>query len=117
MATSLSPTFAHAATRLKPAPPRSSGTSSASMCSVCRRVTDAIIFELNDTQRAIKDAARDFFSKEMRSADLRRLIDSDTAFDTALWRKCADLGYTGMIFPEEYGGVGLRYVEMAATLE
>ena len=74
-------------------------------------------FELSDTQQAIKDAARDFFSKELRSADVRRLIETETAFDADLWRKCADLGYTGMIFPEEYGGVGLGFVEMAATLE
>jgi len=74
-------------------------------------------FELSETQRAIKDAAREFFSNEMRSADVRRLIDTDTAFDPAIWRKCAEQGYTGMLFPEEYGGVGLGLVEMAATLE
>jgi alkylation response protein AidB-like acyl-CoA dehydrogenase len=74
-------------------------------------------FELSETQRAIKDAAREFFSNEMRSADVRRLIDTDTAFDPAVWRKCAEQGYTGMLFPEEYGGVGLGLVEMAATLE
>ena len=74
-------------------------------------------FELSETQQAIKDAAREFFSHEMQSADVRRLIDTDTAFDPSVWRKCADQGYTGLMFPEEYGGVGLGFVEMAATLE
>jgi len=74
-------------------------------------------FELNDTQRDIKDAAREFFSKELPSAVVRRLSDTDTAFDRDLWRKCAEQGYTGMIFPEQYGGVGLGFVELAAMLE
>jgi alkylation response protein AidB-like acyl-CoA dehydrogenase len=30
-----------------------------------------------------------------------------------LWRKCAEQGWTGIIFPEQYGGVGLGLVEMA----
>ena len=44
-------------------------------------------------------------------------MDTETAFDPALWRKIADQGWTGMIFPEEYGGFGMGMVEMAATLE
>jgi alkylation response protein AidB-like acyl-CoA dehydrogenase len=74
-------------------------------------------FELSETQRAIKDAAREFFEHELKSADVRRLIETNTAFDPSLWRKCADQGYTGLMFPEQYGGVGLGLVEMAATLE
>lgn len=74
-------------------------------------------FELSDTQQAIKDAAREFFAHEMRTTDVRRLIDTPTAFDGDVWRKCAEQGYTGLMFAEEYGGVGLGLVEMAATLE
>jgi alkylation response protein AidB-like acyl-CoA dehydrogenase len=74
-------------------------------------------FELSETQQAIKDAAREFFSNEVRIADVRRLIEAADAFDAGLWRKCAEQGYTAMIFPEAYGGVGLGLVEMAATLE
>src|SRR6185503_12095693 len=72
---------------------------------------------LNDTQQAIKDSAREFFSKEARIADVRRLIETDTAFDAALWRKIASQGYTGVIFPEAHDGVCLGLVEMAAIVE
>jgi alkylation response protein AidB-like acyl-CoA dehydrogenase len=74
-------------------------------------------FGLSDTQQAIKDSAREFFEKETRIADVRRLIDSDTAIDASLWRKIAGQGYTGVIFPETSDGVGLGLVEMAAILE
>lgn len=50
-------------------------------------------------------------------AEVRRLTDSETAFDAALWRKIAEQGWLGMIIPEEYGGFGMGMVEMAATLE
>lgn len=74
-------------------------------------------FGLSDTQQAIKDSAREFFSKEARIADVRRLIETDHAFDRGLWRKIAGQGYTGMIFDEAHDGVGLGLVEMAAILE
>jgi hypothetical protein len=74
-------------------------------------------FGLNDTQQHVKDAAREFFSKELPMPEVRKLIETDTAFDRTLWKKIAEQGYTGMIFPEAYDGVGLGPVEMAAVME
>jgi alkylation response protein AidB-like acyl-CoA dehydrogenase len=74
-------------------------------------------FGLSDTQQQVKDAAREFFSKELPMAEVRKLIETDSAFDAKLWKKIAEQGYTGMIFPESYDGVGLGPVEMAAVLE
>ena len=42
---------------------------------------------------------------------------TDSAYDSSLWRKLADQGYTGIIFPEEYGGVGLGQVELILLME
>jgi alkylation response protein AidB-like acyl-CoA dehydrogenase len=74
-------------------------------------------FGLSDTQQHVKDAAREFFSIELPMAEVRKLAETDTAFDAGLWKKMAEQGYTGMIFPEAYDGVGLGPVEMAAVLE
>ncbi|HMD36183.1 MAG TPA: acyl-CoA dehydrogenase family protein [Vicinamibacterales bacterium] len=74
-------------------------------------------FGLNETQQHVKDAAREFFSKELPMAEVRRLIDTDAGYEPGLWKKVAEQGYTGMIFPEAYDGVGLGPVEMAAVLE
>jgi len=48
---------------------------------------------------------------------MRRLMDTDNAYDAALWSKLTDQGYTGIIFPEEYGGVGLGKVERMLLME
>lgn len=74
-------------------------------------------FGLSETQQTIKNTAREFFSKECPIAHVRRVMETDTAFDAALWARCAEQGWTGMIFPERYDGFGLGMVEMAATLE
>jgi len=44
-------------------------------------------------------------------------METETAFDAALWRKIAEQGWDRHHLPEEYGGFGMGMVEMAATLE
>jgi alkylation response protein AidB-like acyl-CoA dehydrogenase len=74
-------------------------------------------FGLTETQQVMKNSAREFFSAECPIAEVRRLMDTPTAADAALWRKMAHQGWTGIVFDEEYGGLGLGLVEMAVALE
>jgi len=74
-------------------------------------------FGLSESQEFLKDSARKFFAGECPSSEIRRLMETDTAYDTALWAKLTDQGYTGIIFPEEYGGVGLGKVELMLLME
>src|SRR5262249_14197580 len=74
-------------------------------------------FGLNESQEILKDGARKFFAGECPISEVRRLADTDTAFDASLWAKLADQGYTGIIFPEEFGGVGLGVVELVLLME
>jgi alkylation response protein AidB-like acyl-CoA dehydrogenase len=74
-------------------------------------------FGLSESQEFLKDGARKFFAGECPSAEMRRLMERDTAYDGALWAKLTDQGYTGIIFPEEYGGVGLGMVELMLLME
>jgi alkylation response protein AidB-like acyl-CoA dehydrogenase len=74
-------------------------------------------FGLGESQEFLKDSARKFFAGECSSSEMRRLMETDTAFDATLWSKLVDQGYTGIIFPEEYGGVGLGKVELMLLME
>jgi alkylation response protein AidB-like acyl-CoA dehydrogenase len=44
-------------------------------------------------------------------------METDTAHDKKLWRSMAEQGFLGVVFPEEAGGMGLGYIELAALVE
>lgn len=75
-------------------------------------------FTLNDEQRMLKDAARDFFREQAPVTRLRKQRDEkQNGRDPDLWREMAAMGWAGVIIPEEYGGAGLGYVALGAVLE
>ncbi len=74
-------------------------------------------FGLSESQELLRDSARKFFAGECPMEQVRRLMETDTAYDQALWGKLADQGYTGIIFPEKYGGVALGKVELILLME
>jgi alkylation response protein AidB-like acyl-CoA dehydrogenase len=74
-------------------------------------------FGLSESQEFLKESARKFFAGECPSAEMRRLMETDTAYDAVLWAKLVHQGYTGIIFPEAYGGVGLGKVELMLLME
>src|SRR5437868_1477356 len=76
-----------------------------------------MLFGLTEEQQLLKNSAREFFSTECPPAEVRRWMETDTAHDAALWRKMAEQGWTGLPFAEEYGGMGLGLVDLAAACE
>ena len=74
---------------------------------------------LNEEQRLLKESARDFVSQNLPVTDLRRLRDTEdeTGFDRDKWKAMADLGWAGIIIPEEFGGVDFGYVGLGIVLE
>lgn len=74
-------------------------------------------FGLSESQRILKENARKFFVNECPMTEVRRVMETGDAFDAGLYRKMAEQGFTGIIFPERYGGLGLGKVEMAVLLE
>ncbi len=67
---------------------------------------------LNEDQLMFRDAAKRFAAERAPIAELRRLRDSNdaTGFDRAVWKEMADMGWAGVLVPEQYGGVGFGHV-------
>ncbi|MGZ8832979.1 MAG: acyl-CoA dehydrogenase family protein, partial [Thermoanaerobaculia bacterium] len=74
-------------------------------------------FDLNKPQKLLKETARQFLSRECKPERVRRLMETDTAYDAALWQAIADQGWTGLIVPESHGGLGAGIVELAVVAE
>jgi len=74
-------------------------------------------FGLSESQQILKNNARKFFATECPMAEVRRIMETETAFDAKLWHKMAEQGFLGVIYPEDAGGLGLGMVELAALAE
>jgi alkylation response protein AidB-like acyl-CoA dehydrogenase len=66
-------------------------------------------FALTPEQKAIRDAAREFARAEV--SPIVEEHDESQKFPREVMRKAAELGFLGVLFPEELGGAGLGYVE------
>jgi alkylation response protein AidB-like acyl-CoA dehydrogenase len=74
-------------------------------------------FGLSESQQILKSNARKFFAAECPMPEVRRIMETDTAHDKKLWRAMAEQGFLGVVFPEEVGGTGLGFIELAALAE
>lgn len=78
---------------------------------------------LSDDQQLLQDMARDFVTDQCSIDSLRQLRDDRNnaefgrGFDRALWTQMAELGWSGIILPEEYGGAELGMAELGILLE
>lgn len=74
-------------------------------------------FGLSEEQEMLKSSARDFLQKECPKQLVRQLDESDEGYSPELWRKMAELGWMGLPFPEQYGGGGGSFMDLAILLE
>src|SRR5918998_1173898 len=72
-------------------------------------------FELNEEQQQVKASVREFAEGEIRPHV--REWDESQHFPVELLPKLAEQGFMGVIFPEEYGGAGMGYVEYVTIIE
>lgn len=73
-------------------------------------------FDLTEEQNLIRDMVREFAVAEV--APTAKIRDEEERFDRALmFDRLSELGLTGIVFPEEYGGGGADYISYAIAVE
>jgi len=65
-------------------------------------------FKLSEEHEMLRKTVRDFAKKEVEPTAAER--DEQERFDMNIFKKMADLGLTGIPWPEEYGGIGSDYL-------
>ena len=74
--------------------------------------------ELTDEQVALRDTVRRFLAEKAPiSEHVRGLLDDPTGRTDVVWRGLADLGATGLLVPQEFGGAGMTMVEAGIVAE
>ncbi len=74
---------------------------------------------LTEEQSMIRDGAKSWVQEKSPVTAFRKLRDSGNAdgFDRAAWKEMAEMGWAGILIPEEFGGVGLGYLTLGLVLE
>jgi alkylation response protein AidB-like acyl-CoA dehydrogenase len=73
-------------------------------------------FAFSEDQEMLRQSARDFLAKECSPAVVRLSLENGDGYDDKLWKKIADLGWTALGIPEQYGGVG-GFLDLTVVLE
>lgn len=74
---------------------------------------------LNEEQTLLRDSAKEFCQDNAPIAQLRKLRDekSEDGFDRDTWKSMSELGWSGIPFPEAYGGAGFGYKGLGVVTE
>jgi alkylation response protein AidB-like acyl-CoA dehydrogenase len=75
-------------------------------------------FAFNEEQEELRAQARAFLADHSSSEQVRQAMASELGYDPEVWKRIGtELGWPAVVIPEEYGGLGLSYVELVALLE
>ena len=75
-------------------------------------------FDYTDDQKSLKDEARRFLADRSPLSIARGVLDNpEKSYDQGLWKAVAEQGWCGAAIPEEYGGLGIGYIELCALAE
>src|SRR6185369_2838187 len=73
---------------------------------------------LSEEQQILQSTTREFVTGRSSMKRIRELRDqASDGFSRPLWREMAELGWAGIIIPEQYGGAGLGYVDLMVVME
>ena len=73
--------------------------------------------DLTQEQKILKRSAQEFLKKECPPSLLREMKDDERGYPQKLWNQMAELGWTGVMIPEKYGGIGSNFLDLCILLE
>jgi acyl-CoA dehydrogenase len=74
-------------------------------------------FDFSDDQKMLRDQAHKFLAEKSTSKHVRAVLQGSEGYDKALWKSIAEMGWLGTAIPENYGGLGLGYLELCVIAE
>ena len=70
-----------------------------------------------EAQEILRKMVRDFLATECPKTLVREIEKSEQGYSPELWKKMAELGWMGLVIPEEYEGMGYTFQDLTILLE
>jgi len=74
-------------------------------------------FSLTEEQEMLRKSARDFLTAECPKSLVREMVKDEKGYPHQLWQRMGEMGWMGLIIPEEYGGAGASFFDLVVLLE
>ncbi len=75
-------------------------------------------FAFNEEQEELRTMARSFLEDNSSGEQVRKAMETELGYEPDVWKRIGtELGWPAVLVPEEYGGLGLTWVELVALLE
>ena len=75
-------------------------------------------FDFSEDQKFLKEQANKFLTEQCETAVFRAVLnDPAKTHSKELWKSIVEMGWTGTTIPEEFGGLGLGYLELCVIAE
>src|SRR5215469_873664 len=74
-------------------------------------------FDFSEDQKMLRDQAHKFLTEKCTSKTVRGVLQGSQGYDRALWKAVGEMGWLGTAIPENYGGLGLGYLELCVIAE
>jgi len=73
--------------------------------------------ELTESEKMLKRTALDFMRREVPNEIIKTLLETDTGYTEELWRNIVEMGWPGIIVPEQYSGEEYTLTSAGVLLE
>ncbi len=74
-------------------------------------------FEFSEEQNLLREQANGFLKDNCPPTAVRKILEGKASYDESLWKRIAEMGWTATTIPEQYGGLGLGYLELCVIAE